>query len=517
LSLLLQRDALAELAQHVQRRKPDDLLVFNPLPWPRRVAGIVPQEVASPRGLPEDVTAGRHFQDRTTYDHSRLAGSVEAAPNQKQLWLKPVELPGFGYTVIQRGELIEWEPGANSSENAVVENDSFRLTFDLQRGGISSWHDKRLNHEWVDQDADYPFNGFVHEQVSDASHAWPRNLIFYMEWLSDQVERSRGWKPEWPFERRGPTRVLQHRVYRTPLGYYVIQSLEAPGCVGALKQSVFLPDAESYIECESWWDMGLDVHPEATYILYPFNVPGSTARLDLGGQPMVIGSDQLPGVCLDYFTVQGWVDLSNEELGVTVAMPENPMVQLGNFHFAHNQTECTLERAMLLGWVTNNYWETNFRAHQPGRVQARYRIRPYRGGFNEVQAHRFGLEAAYAQPLFQHLGEPERHPPLLPEAGSLLRLPESLSPDSAILTLHVKAAERQPGVIVRLFNASNQDQPAEIGSGLLHILSAQWCDLLEKTQGSIDVQNGTVTLNLPARRIMAVLLQVEASAVKKQL
>ncbi|HJR80562.1 MAG TPA: glycosyl hydrolase-related protein, partial [Anaerolineales bacterium] len=347
---------------------------------------------------------------------------------------------------------------------------------------------------------------------ADPSHVWPRNLMFYMEWMSDEVERLRGWKPEWPVERRGPTRVIQHRVYRTPLGYYIIQSLEAPGCVGPLKQSVFLPDTENYIECESWWDMGLDVHPEATYILYPFNVPDASARLDLGGQPMAMGSDQLPGVCLDYFTVQGWVDLSNEELGVTVAMPENPMVQLGDFHFAHNQSECALERAMLLGWVTNNYWETNFRPHQPGRVHARYRIKPHHGGFNELQAHRFGQETVYPQPLFQHLGEPERHPPVLPQAGSLLQLPQNISPESPVQTLHVKTAERQRGVIVRLFNASDQDQPAQIGSGFLRILNAQPCDLLERPQGSIEVQNGTVTLNVPPRRVTTVLLNVEASA-----
>ena len=512
LSLLLQRDALAELSRHVKRTKPDDLLVFNLLPWPRRVAGIVPQEVSSPRGRAEDVTAGRHYQDRMPYDHSPLASSLETATSQKQLWLKPVEVPGFGYTVIHRDELIEWEPAAEFSEEAVVENDLFRLTFDLQRGGISSWHDKQLNHEWVDGSAGYPFNGFVHEQVADPSHVWPRNLMFYMEWMSDEVERLRGWKPEWPVERRGPTRVIQHRVYRTPLGYYIIQSLEAPGCVGPLKQSVFLPDTENYIECEAWWDMGLDVHPEATYILYPFNVPDASARLDLGGQPMAMGSDQLPGVCLDYFTVQGWVDLSNEELGVTVAMPENPMVQLGDFHFAHNQSECALERAMLLGWVTNNYWETNFRPHQPGRVHARYRIKPHHGGFNELQAHRFGQETVYPQPLFQHLGEPERHPPVLPQAGSLLQLPQNISPESPVQTLHVKTAERQRGVIVRLFNASDQDQPAQIGSGFLRILNAQPCDLLERPQGSIEVQNGTVTLNVPPRRVTTVLLNVEASA-----
>jgi alpha-mannosidase len=205
------------------------------------------------------------------------------------------------------------------------------------------------------------------------------------------------------------------------------------------------------------------------------------------------------------------VDLSNGELGVTIAIPDNPMVQLGDFHFAHNQAECTLERAMLLGWVTNNYWETNFRAHQPGRVHARYRVMPYRGGFNELQAHRFGLEAAHAQPPFQHLGEPEQDSPLLPEAGALLRLPEHIAPESPILTMHVKPAERQPGVILRLFNASDQAQTAEIGSGLLRIIGAQWCDLLEIPQGSIDVKNGTVTLNVPPRRLTAVLLAVETS------
>src|SRR6185436_2668171 len=115
-------------------------------------------------------------------------------------------------------------------------------------------------------------------------------------------------------------------------------------------------------------------------------------------------------------------------------MPENPMVQLGNFHFAHNQAECALERAMLLGWVTNNYWETNFRVHQPGRVRARYRLLPHQGGLDETQAHRLGLEAVNAQPLLQHLGEPAGTQPLLPQAGSLLQLPSS---DSPVLTLHI--------------------------------------------------------------------------------
>ena len=89
----------------------------------------------------------------------------------------------------------------------------------------------------------------------------------------------------------------------------------------------------------------------------------------------------------------------------------------------------------------------------------------------------------------------------------------NVSPESPVLTLHIKAAERRPGVIFRLFNANDQDQTAEIGSGFLRILSAQWCDLPEKTQGPIEVQNGTVTLNIPPRRVTTVFLHVEASGV----
>ena len=40
-SLLLQRDALAALARNVQRDSDEDILLVNPLPWPRTLAGIV--------------------------------------------------------------------------------------------------------------------------------------------------------------------------------------------------------------------------------------------------------------------------------------------------------------------------------------------------------------------------------------------------------------------------------------------------------------------------------------------
>ena len=190
-------------------------------------------------------------------------------------------------------------------------------------------------------------------------------------------------------------------------------------------------------------------------------------------------------------------------------MPDNPMIQLGDFHFGHYQSEFALERATLLGWVTNNYWETNSRAHQPGQVHARYRFLPHRAGISETQAHRFGLEAAHARLLLQHLGEPRSSVAALPRTAALLQLPESLAPLSPVLTLHVKPAEQSSGLVVRLLNASDNDQPAQIGSGALRIVSAQVQDLLERPQEGVPVEHGAVRLDLPGRRVTTVLLQTE--------
>ncbi len=516
LSLLLQRDGLATLARQVAGTEPDSFLLFNPLPWPRLIAGDVAPGILSSRMHPWDDTSSRHFQDRMT-DLDSL--SLVAAKHENQLnvnarlvdvlLLKPVELPGFGYKVISQGDLVKLEETISVTEITVVKNHRHRLVFDRERGGIQRWYDKQLDYEWVDPNADDALHGFVHETVADKNHPQPRTLHYEEVWDAEQVEYPDGWKPDWPAERRPATAVVSHKVYRTPLGTHIVQQLEAPGCAGLLKQSVFLPEFADYIECSSSWRMGLETHPEATYLMFPFNLPLATARLDLGGQAIVAGEEQLPGVCRDYYTVQGWVDFNNGQFGVTIATPDNPMVQLGDFHFGHRQRVFALERATLLGWVTNNYWGTNFRAHQPGEVRARYRLLPYAGRFDEARAHRFGLETAYNQLLLQQFGEPRQEEPHYSAEGALLHLPGSDGAISSILTLHVNPAHDGSGMIVRLLNASDEEQTAVIGSSQLQITAAQRYNLLEEPLHALPIRAGTVELRLLPRELAAVHLTVE--------
>jgi hypothetical protein len=291
-------------------------------------------------------------------------------------------------------------------------------------------------------------------------------------------------------------------VYHRDDAVEVEQRLELPDG-GELVQRTLIPLGAEWVECASRWHMGLRSTPEGTYIAFPFLLPGAVARLDVGGQAVRVDADQLPRACRDYYTVQGWVDLSNDELGVTVACPDAPMVQLGDFSFGANRATGAPEQALLLGWVTNNYWETNFRAHQPGLVQARYRLLPHAAPFEEAAAHRFGLDAA--QPVvFQPLGEPPVERPLMPRSGVLLHLPSS-----PVLTLRVWA--EAGAMLVRLLNASDGEASTEVRSALLRITGAERCDLFGDNPAALEVSNGAVRLPLKPREMATVRLTVSPS------
>ena len=498
-SLLLERDALADFSRLIPRNDVTDLLIFNPLPWEQTISGPIPKNVLIPRGLNDDTSSSRHFIGRMAQPTDFWTGRAETGYHGGMGWiLQPTKVPAFGYTVVDWESLTSMTE-ATESEDAVVENQRYRITFDTQQGGIVSLFDKQLDYEWIDSTAGYPLHGFIHEEVADHNATEPRKLLCTVNWMADTAT-PRGWHPDWQANRTAPNKVLLHKVYRLSFATVIEQILEHT-YIGKICQRTFLPDNSDQIEFQSEWQMSTTIHPEATYLLFPFNIPNAQAHFDIGGMPVRPHLDQLAGSCRDYFTVQGWVDFNNGRHGVTIATPENPMVQLGDFHFAHNQQEVNLERAMFLGWVTNNYWETNFPGMQPGTVTARYVIRPYEGDFNESRAHRFASESEHSRPLIQHLGEPAA-PEQLPASGTLLHLPQP-----PILTLNMRTDS--DAIAITLFNASDEVHTAKIQSGTLSIVKATACSLFGEADESIPVEDKSISIEIQPRRIRVIHLITE--------
>lgn len=510
LSLMNRRDAVAELARCVRRDDEEGVLVFNPLPWSRTVSGTVPDQVVDPQDDPQDETSIRHFQDRDV--------------DRGEHVLPPHSVPGFGYDVVPVEELVRAEERPYTEE-WIIETERYRVEFDRERGGVRSLYDRELDREWVDQESEYPLGGFVYERVANREHDSPREQIFNFpegvsNWhagVSDVIEEE-GWRPDWPAERSQPDGVLDHRVYETELGYAVEQVIDVPQVDSDLTLEVSFPETGEIV-VEASWEMGREIHPEAIYLAFPLDIDDPTARVDVGGQAVRPGEDQIPGTCHDYYTAQNWVDLSGETDGMTVACPINPMVQFGDFHFGDVLESAPLERALLLGWVTNNYWSTNFRASQPGTVTARYHLRPHPGPFRESEAHRFGLEARHREPLAQTLAEEPVSDAPLPPRGSLLDLP-----DPPVLTLQVRPDEGDGDLypqltdradadafFVLLRNASDDSQSATVGSEALSIRSAAVADALgADVREELDVEEDEVDVELAPRE--TVTLRIKCGA-----
>jgi hypothetical protein len=494
LSLLLERDALADLARFIPRNDPSEMVVFNPLPWERTISGPIGKHYMVPRGLPEDSSASRHYFGHFEPPTDFWTGRSQTNWNGGMGWLlQPVKVPALGYTVVgwdAMSSMMEAEEG----NDAVVENERFKVTFDKEKGGVSSLYDKQLGREWVDVSAGHPLHGFVHEEVANHEVIEPRKEMFNINWAAT-TETTRGWKPDWLAIRTTPAKVLLHKTYRLPFGITVEQVVDHEK-MGRISQRVFLPDDCSRIEFQSEWQMGTDEHPEATYLLFPFNLPGAQARYNVDGIAVRPHHDQLPGCCRDYFTVQNWVDFNDGKAGVTVALPENPMVQLGDFNFAKDQQELTSGRAMVLGWVTNNYWETNFPAAQPGVVCTHYALHPYSGVFDESAANRFAADYQNSRPVLQPLGEPAEADQL-PVSGSLLTLPQP-----PVLVQNLRSTKE--GALLTLFNASDQPQTASVAAGLASFIRANRCDLFGTALEALPVNDGSVSVTIAPRQTMLI-------------
>ena len=68
---------------------------------------------------------------------------------------------------------------------------------------------------------------------------------------------------------------------------------------------------------------------EGVHFGFGFNVPDGVVRMDVPWGVVRPEVDQIPGACKNWFTVQRWVDVSNDQRGITWLTPDAPLVEVG--------------------------------------------------------------------------------------------------------------------------------------------------------------------------------------------
>ncbi|HAM09081.1 MAG: hypothetical protein A2X05_13755 [Bacteroidetes bacterium GWE2_41_25] len=179
---------------------------------------------------------------------------------------------------------------------------------------------------------------------------------------------------------------------------------EAEGCRSLTREITLIAD-RSHLEIKNTVDKIAVTEKEGIHFGFGFNIPSPKTMFDIPWGIVELEKDQLAAANRNWIAFQRWLDISNEERGVTFCSLDAPMFENGTLSAnvlgaATNSPRWIrkLESSpTIYSWALNNHWHTNFPLNQEGVVSFRYRILPHNTKYDAASANRFGLEQA--QPL----------------------------------------------------------------------------------------------------------------------
>jgi alpha-mannosidase len=244
-----------------------------------------------------------------------------------------------------------------------------------------------------------------------------------------------------------------------PLVAALVIESEAPGC-RKLTREVRLAAGADYVELINNVDkLANREGKESVNFAFPFNVPDGVLKLDVPFGEMRTDTDQIPGACKNWFTVNRWADVANADFGVTWVSMDAPLIEVGGLtaRLLNSQTNPDVWRKKVertqkfYSWVMNNHWGTNYRRYQEGPAIFRYFLRPHkRSSSGDILRFALGL----SQPL------------LAKTAGGRSSGTPLLRVNAAdVLVPILKPSDDGKAWIVRLFGASSEEHSVKLEWG----------------------------------------------------
>jgi alpha-mannosidase len=242
---------------------------------------------------------------------------------------------------------------------------------------------------------------------------------------------------------------------RGPLIASLLVESDAPGC-RKLTREIRVHALRNYVEIINTVDKLPVRAKEGVHFGFGFHVPDGVVRMDVPWGVVRPEADQIPGACKNWFTVQRWVDISNDQRGITWLTPDAPLVEVGgitaNLIGSLSDPRAWLDHLdpsqTIYSWAMNNHWHTNYRAEQEGPTTFRYLLWPH-GPYDQATAAEVGLECSQGLVVGPARGDAPQEPRL------------RLSHDDVFVTA-LKPSEDGRALVVRLFGASGRDAVTEL-------------------------------------------------------
>ncbi|MFF2092190.1 glycosyl hydrolase-related protein [Paenibacillus sp. NPDC058174] len=433
-----------------------------------------------------------------------------------------IELPPFSWHKIPFDKLrkaeeaadIEAFPGATenlyepfSAANRIIadikvmdgriESPYHRLVFDPVFGKISSLYDKQNDWEVIDASSPWSLFQYVQETIDTSCAHATRKTIFPRD-----VEKGNNsiscWNHDWPAARQSYSRLLSCRVERGTNDATLVLHWDGPG-VEDLEQRFTLFSYRPEIEIKVSYKKQDITTPEGTYFATPLNLGKWQCVYDTAGQLVELDKDQLPGVCRDFVTVDKSVSVFDGEHGVTLVCQDAPLVQVGDFNFGREHKE--IDRSanpLLLAWPMNNYWETNFRARQPGFHSFTYQLSTFRSfePADVALASTRAVSQIYATPVIDCKQE---------QSGQFIQFE-----GDGVQIFDVKPAEEGSGIVVRLSSVKDEETATRLVFPGRRIAEAYESNVVEERLSRLAAtEQAALIINLEARSMKHLLIVFE--------
>ena len=403
-------------------------------------------------------------------------------------------VPPMGY----KGYAIRGLNPADLKKNETADGDTiesrfYRLTVDLQTGGLKSLYDKTAQRELADTSAPYKLNQYVYVTGGEGSlilnHTFgtpPANLTVHPPAAARIVEN-----------------------IKTPLGQRIVV---VTSCSNApsIRSEYLIYDAIKRVDIANTIEKLPTRAKEACYFAFPFAAGKPAFEYQIQNGWCRPNEDQLPGACREWFTPQNLVHLRDAAFDIAWATPDAPLVCLTDINRGNWPTHLAIKNGHVYSYVMHNYWFTNYRAQQGGTLRFRYSITSGDGLSRESLA-RFDADTRspvlaypFVSSFSAKVGDTSR--PFPAASGSFLSLD---APNLQIVVF--KAADDEDGYILRFREIAGRAGEAEIKFPTLRVSEAILCNGVEVNQRKLAAAGNTVKVPYKSNQYVTVRFKIDAA------
>jgi hypothetical protein len=513
LEQLLDR-AMASIADYVQRPS-GTLVVFNPLSWPR--SSLV--EVDIDKGIElldltsNEIVPAQELYTGEGFRHVRFLARNVPAVGYKCYALQPANVaPTFRSTDADvaptfRSADADVTPTFRSADADVtptfrsagagrtpgaapeLENPYYRVILDPETGGVRSIVDKDLNRELVDSTSPFRFNQYVYVTGADK----PRNLALeYKPTLP---------KPQLEPHGAGGGRLIS--VLKTAFG--TVAKMESTAVnTPRIQTEVILFDGQKKIEFINRVNKTKVYTKEVVYFAFPFAAEYPGFRYEIQNGYVNPARDIMKGGNLEWFSVQHWVAVDQDNVSVALVPVDAHLVTLGDIVRGAWPKEFGSRKGTIFSYLMSNYWETNWPAGQGGDYTFRYAVTSGRN-LSPGALSRLGWEEMSPIEINEIKSQDKAITPPRPLAANESSFLQ-VDPSNVVLVTW-KRAEDEQGTILRFVEVNGESSPVRVELPILNVQNAWLCNAMEKDQQPLAVSGHHLEFPIKPFEIVTVRLQ----------